>query len=112
MLDITKRIEDLLAYLGVSPNKFATNCKLGSSNFGKMLRGNMPVTDATIEKIIKTYPQVSLNWLKFGEGEMILEDSPLSEENRLDSLRRIIESQQRTIETLTRLVDKLSNPLP
>lgn len=72
MNDITKRIEELLIYFRVSPNKFATNCKLGSSNLGKMLKGTMPITDATIEKIIKSYPQVSFDWLKFGQGEMLL----------------------------------------
>jgi transcriptional regulator with XRE-family HTH domain len=67
-----ERLKKFLSYLGIGQNKFATTVGLSKGYFGRA--GNNP-TSETIDKILKTYPELNRDWLLTGEGEMLKQES-------------------------------------
>lgn len=63
-----ERLINFLAYTGISQGKFEQQCGLSNgfvNNVGDSIRKN------NLEKISNVYPNLNINWLKTGEGEML-----------------------------------------
>ena len=71
MTDRISRINAVINYLGVTKNNLALNSGIGPSNFNKMLSGEQSITDKTLHKISEAYPNINIDWLKTGAGEMV-----------------------------------------
>ena len=73
------------------------------SNYLSEKRKSTPSADM-LEKIINVVDNISAEWLLTGEGEMIKSSSPkeATAPITIDRLMSIIESQQRTIENLSK----------
>ncbi len=53
-------------------SQFADSIGMPRSSFSQLMTGrNKSINDATIAKIHVAFPQLSISWLLFGEGEMI-----------------------------------------
>lgn len=66
---IKERIQALIEALGISGREF---CKsIGQSNSWNRTIGKNIGTDIVV-KILSTYPQVNINWLMFGEGDIFV----------------------------------------
>lgn len=110
---LIKRLKEVMLYFNLTPNGFATKIKVDSSNWMKMLNGEQTVTDKTLQKIVKAFPQISYDWLRTGEGEMLLSVPPSkpdlpSKDSTLAELLTIIKNQQETIKTLSETVNRLT----
>ena len=69
---IKERIQVLIEALDVSGREF---CKsIGQSNSWNRTIGKNIGTDIVV-KILSTYPQVNINWLVLGEGEIFIDNS-------------------------------------
>ena len=69
---IKERIQVLIEALEVSGREF---CKsIGQSNSWNRTIGKNIGTDIVV-KILSTYPQVNINWLVLGEGEIFIDNS-------------------------------------
>ena len=69
---IKERIQTLIEALDVSGREF---CKsIGQSNSWNRTIGKNIGTDIVV-KILSTYPQVNINWLVLGEGDIFIENS-------------------------------------
>lgn len=55
---------------GITKNKFSQKIGLSNSYMTKM-EGSSSVGSKIIEKIVREYPDINLNWLITGEGEML-----------------------------------------
>lgn len=65
------RLKFLINQLGISDSKFADTCGITRSTLSLMLSGkNKKISDVIIGQIHKSYPDLSINWLLFNEGEM------------------------------------------
>ena len=62
------RIFEFLGYLGISQNEFERVCGLTHSNLRTMKQGP---TTAYLMKIATAYPELSLDWLFRGTGDML-----------------------------------------
>lgn len=71
------RISQLLTTFGLAYSAFAMKCGMSPSNLKKMIDGEQTVTDKTLHRIAVAYPNVRIDWLKTGEGEMLKEEQPL-----------------------------------
>ena len=63
-----ERLDKFLKYINISQDKFAKNVGLSKgfvNNVGDSIREN------NLKKIIAIYPELNINWLKTGEGEML-----------------------------------------
>lgn len=71
-MDIVSRLKVFISYLGIPVTQFADNCRIPRPTLSQLLNGrNKKVSDELIGKIHDSYPELSVLWLMFGEGDML-----------------------------------------
>lgn len=121
---VKERLKEFVSYLNISEREFCRTIGVGSAYIASIKKS---IKADKLEAITKQYPQLNPVWLIRGEGEMLIpvrleEDiTPKSTElaptemlyklledakEEKARLLSIIESQQRTIETLAELTKK------
>lgn len=71
-MDIVSRLKTFINYLGIPVTQFADNCRIPRPTLSQLLNGrNKKVSDELIGKIHDSYPELSVLWLMFGEGDML-----------------------------------------
>ena len=65
------RLKELAKAYGMGQNKFEASCGLGNGTINNSRGG---VSSATLEKILATYPEVNVEWLVSGNGNMLKEE--------------------------------------
>lgn len=82
---IVQRILDFIEYKGIRKSQFYRETGLSNGFLDKV----KDIGTSKIEYILKAYPELSLDWLVLGKGEMILSDTKketTSPETTLQSL--------------------------
>jgi len=74
-----KRLTEFLAYLGIGQNKFEERVGL-SRGFVNTLNDNMTVKN--VAKIRAAYPELNIDYLCFGEGEMLKPGTIIQHDNK------------------------------
>lgn len=75
------RLKLYMDSIGVPSSQFADSCEIPRPSFSQLLSGrNQKVSDVLIKKIHSAYPDLSVMWLIFGEGDMTV-SSDKSEES-------------------------------
>lgn len=70
-MDIVSRLKQYLDLCQVSVTQFADACGIPRPSVSQLLNGrNKKVSDEVIAKIHAAYPDLSMMWLMFGEGNM------------------------------------------
>lgn len=73
-MDIASRIKIFLDTLGIPNSQFADTCGIPRPSLSQLLNGrNKKVSDEVIGKIHEAYPNLSVLWLMFGEGDMTID---------------------------------------
>lgn len=72
-----KRLIEFIAYLKIGQLKFEENTGLSRGYVNKV---GDNITLKSLDKIIKAYPELNVNWLKTGEGSMLKGSTPKVEE--------------------------------
>jgi len=71
-MDIPSRIKLFLDSTGIQNSQFADTCGIPRPSLSQLLNGrNKKVSDEVIGKIHDAYPNLSVLWLLFGEGDML-----------------------------------------
>lgn len=79
-LAIASRIKQFIEYLGISITQFADATDIQRSSMSQILGGrNQKISVITIGKIHTTYPTLSIYWLLYGEGSMLLQSDEKEE---------------------------------
>jgi hypothetical protein len=73
ILTISDRLTQFIDFLGISERKFSQNVGFSNGLLGAIKKGGSFGMDK-LEKILYTYPQLNVNWLLLGTGEMINSD--------------------------------------
>lgn len=80
--NIAIRLKFLISELGINSSVFADNCGISRATLSQLLTGrNKKISDVLISQIHKAYPDLSILWLLFNEGEMWMNGKAESEEN-------------------------------
>lgn len=75
-MDIVSRLKNFINFLAIPVTQFADNCSIPRPTLSQLLNGrNKKVSDELISKIHEAYPQLSVLWLMFGEGDMLHESN-------------------------------------
>ncbi|MFI3304993.1 MAG: hypothetical protein R3Y68_00595 [Rikenellaceae bacterium] len=70
-----ERLAKLIRWSNMSANAFSKHIGLrNAENLYQILRGNHGISVKLADTIVASYPQISHNWLRHGEGEMFVED--------------------------------------
>lgn len=80
-MDIVNRLILFMEKHGIGSTQFADSCGIPRPTLSQILSGrNKKISDAVISKIHNAYPQLSVLWLLFGEGQMeSFQNAPVSE---------------------------------
>ena len=70
------RIKEVLTHYGMAYSALAIKSGISPSNLKRMIDGEQTITDKTVHRICDALPQINLNWLKTGEGNMIVDYVP------------------------------------
>lgn len=66
------RLKLFIDFVGSSSTQFADSCEIPRPSFSQLLsRRNQKVSDIIIRKIHQAFPNLSITWLLFGEGDMV-----------------------------------------
>lgn len=79
MKQLAERLKRVVEESKLTPNSFANQAGIAPSNFRKMLIGEQNITDRTLGLISDKYG-VSYEWLKTGDGNMMINSESLSDE--------------------------------
>lgn len=81
MKDRIDRVNKVIDYLGITKHNLATSSGIAPSNLNKMMTGESSITDKTLHKICEAFPKIDIEWLRTGEGEMIINNSNMQQNN-------------------------------
>ena len=69
---IATRLKTIIQYLGLSDSQFADKCEISRATLSLLLSGkNKKISDVLLSQIHSTFPEISIIWLLFDEGEMV-----------------------------------------
>lgn len=72
-MDIVSRLKKYMDYSQLAISQFADTCNIPRPTISQILNGrNKKVSDELIGKIHSAFPDLSIVWLMFGEGPMII----------------------------------------
>lgn len=87
METIKDRLYSFLDKNGIRPSAFERTCNLANGFCSKI---SDKVTDASLKLIKIGYPNLNINWLKTGEGEMLVELPSAKEQDSILVLVRTL----------------------
>lgn len=83
-----ERIRTLMTNAGLTQQDFALRLEISAASLSNIFNGKTNPTNTHVCAVHKAFPNVNINWLLFGEGEMFLDDVPggsLSESGLLET---------------------------
>ena len=69
------RIYQLMKYQGMSQKEFAATLCVAEGTLSGIFTGRTRPTNNIVNAIHECFPHISINWLMFGEGDMLLDGS-------------------------------------
>jgi hypothetical protein len=107
---IKDRIEQLIEYLGISKELFCAEIGIASANFRGKNRNRSLNCDAIVN-IFTKFPDVNLEWLMVGNGEMLKKNEVVEQKNEIENeiILTIFEKQNQELKTLNQEVGTLRN---
>lgn len=78
---VALRLKSLIEALGLSDSQFADRCSISRSTLSLILSGkNKKISDVMLGQIHDAFPDVSILWLLFGEGDKFKNEEKSPEE--------------------------------
>ena len=99
-----ERIKAIMNHYNLSVNAFSAKIGANQVTINQQMNVDRKVSLDTILKIVNSFDLISAQWLLTGKGEMLKSSSSKEESAPITNERlfSIIESQQRTIENLSK----------
>lgn len=100
-MDIPARIKLFLDSTGIQNSQFADTCGIPRPSLSQLLNGrNKKVSDEVIGKIHDAYPNLSVLWLLFGEGDMLKSGNIETSEPKNEEISPIFSAEESDLEEL------------
>ena len=80
-----ERLLQFLKYLKIGQGKFESNCRIGNGTVNNIRDG---ISSPNLEKISNRYPELSMDWLITGKGEMLKSETPLIDEYSITAFKQ------------------------
>lgn len=82
---VAMRLKSIIEALGLTDSQFADKCSISRPTLSLILAGkNKKISDVMLSQIHDAFPDVSILWLLFGEGERFKKENPDSPEGKND----------------------------
>ena len=107
-MEIIDRISEVISSQKTSVRSFAIKCGIKQQTLSSQLNGARELGLSTVTAILTTFADISAEWLLRGEGNMLKNDSPISEPTTdFDRLMKLVD----TITTLQEVVNEKSKTI-
>ena len=74
---VAVRIKAVISALGLTDSQFADRCSISRPTLSLLLSGkNKKISDVMLSQIHEAFPDISILWLLFGEGDMFRREEP------------------------------------
>ena len=84
-MDIVSRLKKYMDFRQIAISQFADSCLIPRPTISQILNGrNKKISDELIGKIHAAYPDLSVVWLMFGEGDMLVNSNIKTSEAQND----------------------------
>lgn len=83
---VGQRLSEFMKYKRISQAKMAEALGTGQSAISAAIRGTRQITTGMTARIQAIHPELNIEWLKTGEGEMIREETPSPEISYTDGV--------------------------
>lgn len=90
-----ERIKRLIETEGLSQRAFADKVGVNSTNLNQILLGNRKVPNSLPAKISHAFPEIRIDWLLYGEGEMYAQDQLLADTQALQKHMDLLPTKPR-----------------
>ena len=77
------RIERIIQIEGIAQRTFASKVGINQSNLSQIMLGNRAVPKNLPSKIANAFPEIRIDWILNGEGEMYIKDQHLADKTAL-----------------------------
>ena len=75
--NVAIRLKGFIQSQGLTNSQFADTCGIPRPSLSQLLSGrNKKISDVIVGQIHQAYPELSVLWLLFGEGDMLRNDNP------------------------------------
>lgn len=92
-MDITERLMLFMQHEGVTPFQMNKAAGLSRTLLIKAIENHQGLNTATIEKIVKVYPNLNVDWLVTGRGAMLINaEPPKISQAKIQALPKDLES--------------------
>lgn len=81
--NLRDRIEMILQIEGMAQRAFASKVGINQSNLSQIMLGNRAVPKNLPSKIANAFPEIRIEWILTGEGEMYIKDQHLADKRSL-----------------------------
>ncbi len=98
-MDIISRIRSFMEYSRISSSQLADTCNIPRPTISQILNGrSKKISNDLIARLHANYPNLSIMWLMFGEGNMLNDanmqfSEPENEENHIDPAAQSVGTQ-------------------
>ena len=93
-MDIVSRLKTYMDYRRIAISQFADTCNIPRPTISQILNGrNKKVSDELIGKIHTAFPDLSVVWLMFGEGDMLTNPNIKTSEPQIEKKLTFDDSQ-------------------
>ena len=80
---INERFDELIFFLRTSATQLAKELNISQTSMSRTLRGDTLPSSKILIPLLEAYPQINMNWLLIGQGEMLITIS--SSEGTIDN---------------------------
>lgn len=105
------RIQQLKDHFGLTTRAFAIRCGINQPTMDRMLKGINALNLNCVSAILKSFPDVSSEWLLRGEGPMLLSQAVSNDAEKIRKLVDTIATLQDTInsknDSITSLAERV-----
>ncbi|MDR1810516.1 MAG: helix-turn-helix domain-containing protein [Prevotella sp.] len=74
MTTLGDRLQAVIEHRDITITEFERMAKVSKGVFAKAIKNNTGINSAALEKIVACMPEVNLNWLLTGQGDMLLDN--------------------------------------
>jgi transcriptional regulator with XRE-family HTH domain len=93
-MDLATRLKNFIISLGIANSEFADRAGIPRPTLSQLLTGrNKSVNDTFIKKIHEAFPTLSIAWLLFNEGDMVVDSNIQISDAQNDENLDNVESQ-------------------
>lgn len=75
MIEFFERLDKFMIYKGLNDNKITIETGISNGLIGKARKKGGGISLENISKILNTYPELSVEWLLTGNGDMLKENN-------------------------------------